>query len=124
MKTLSEWLARGSAPKRAKKRIPKVTPKRAKANREYAVRRKRYLETHPWCEAWSVIVHNAPVSTIYISEEWTLPVSRPLSTQIHHKRKPRATYLNDESTWLAVSDWSHRWIEDHKKTARSLGLLE
>jgi hypothetical protein len=52
------------------------------------------------------------------------PVTPRASVEIHHKKKPKCKYLNDESTWLAVSSWSHRFIEQHKDIARDLGLLE
>jgi len=47
----------------------------------------------------------------------------PRSNQIHHSRKPKCKYLNDESTWFACSPEEHEWVESHKGEARSLGLL-
>lgn len=51
------------------------------------------------------------------------PGCTPRATEIHHTRKPKCKYLNDESTWLAVSRWSHEFIEQNKSVARELGLL-
>ena len=126
MKTLAEWLDRGSSPKKPRKRIPKVTAKRAKANREYAKRRKAFLAAHPMCMAWTRITeHLASCGDPWALSQSCLPPIGPMgwATEIHHMRKPKRKYLNDESTWLAVSPWSHRWIEDNKSTARLLGLL-
>lgn len=48
----------------------------------------------------------------------------PKSTEIHHTKKPKATYLNDESTWLAVCREMHEKIENNKAWARSKGYLQ
>lgn len=89
-----------------KKPMRRVSKKRAVANKEYSLRRKAYLKEHPYCfvahELWGEL----------------LP-----TTDIHHMKKPRATYLNDETTWMAVSRRAHTWIEDHKKEARERGWL-
>lgn len=43
------------------------------------------------------------------------------ATQIHHMRG-RGKYLNDVSTWLAVSDIGHNWIEANPALARERGF--
>jgi len=43
------------------------------------------------------------------------------ATQIHHMRG-RGKYLNDVSTWLAVSDIGHAWIEANPALARERGF--
>lgn len=58
-------------------------------------------------------VRNALGNTVYV----------PRATQIHHMKKPKSKYLNDESTWMAVSSHAHRYIEDHKSEARKKGYL-
>ncbi len=124
MQTLEQWLARSPSGRKPKKPIPKVTKKRAKANREYAVRRKAFLEAHPSCEAHGRICEwlHENDKTAWLAAPYN--VYRQLrSAEIHHTRKPKCKYLNDESTWLAVCRWSHLWIEDHKDVARRLGLL-
>lgn len=122
MKPFSEWLERKPAGPKPKKRLPKKTPRRAKADREYSVRRKQFLSGVIFCQAYDAInLH------LYRNdyEYWLkhCPPVCPIATQVHHTKKPKCKYLNDETTWLAVSFWSHQWIEDHKKTARLLNLL-
>lgn len=117
--SLKDWLLRKPQGPAPKKRMPKVTPKRAKANREYSVRRKVFLLAHPQCMAWEAIRHYAWQNLYNI----TMPAVRPLATEIHHMKKPKSKYLNDESTWLAVSRWGHEFIEQNKSIARKLGLL-
>lgn len=48
----------------------------------------------------------------------------PAATEIHHTRKPKATYLNDERTWLAVCREMHEKIEQNKSWARERGYLQ
>lgn len=43
------------------------------------------------------------------------------ATQIHHMRG-RGKYLNDISTWLAVSDVGHEWIEANPALSREKGF--
>lgn len=119
------------------KRTPlkKVSKKRAKANAEYSKRRKAFLEAHPFCQWWirqnflneyDVIANNGhtrkPVHSGGIPMGEVFGIC-PRSTDIHHMRKPRATYLNDESTWMAVSRDGHNWIENNKSEARKRGYL-
>lgn len=111
-------------PKKAKsppKPLPRVSKKRAKQLREYAKRRRAFLDDFRYCQAWETIMdwlfHNEKAT-------WKIsPREHPKSTEIHHMKKPKCKYLNDETTWLAVSRWAHNWIEDHKNIARELGLL-
>lgn len=46
---------------------------------------------------------------------------RRRSTEVHHK-KGRGIYLNVVEFFLAVNRICHRWIEDHPKEAKELGL--
>src|SRR4051812_25862669 len=128
MNAFESWLVRkpaGPKPRKALKRTgrpKKVSKKRAGANREYTVRRKAFLLAHPYCEAmgtisWFILDNGTAL-------EWQeTPAVLQLSTEIHHTKKPKCKYLNDESTWLAVCRWAHEWIEDHKDIARNLRLL-
>lgn len=105
-----------------KKQLKKVSKRREGANREYTLRRKAFLWEHPYCFAYGIIAAAWRLGEGQaIPAHW--PKSCPRSEEIHHMRKPKCKYLNDESTWLAVSRWSHEWIESHKSTARKLGLL-
>lgn len=106
-----------------------VSPKRAKANREYLKRRAVYLKAHPYCQIWLKVKNADERLCIYrdgavFLKDDMIVVRAPLSTEIHHSKKPKATYLNDESTWFAASRYWHNWVEEHKKEARELGLLQ
>lgn len=108
-----------------KRTIPNVAPKRAKANREYAKRREDYLIIHPYCQIY-LRVHNIAeheVISAELSGQFSKFIHVPRSNQIHHSKKPKCKYLNDESTWFAASPKWHDWVENNKKEARSLGLL-
>ncbi len=102
MKTLAEWLKRGDKPKKVRKPLPRVTPKRAKQNREYSVRRKAFLLAHPYCMAQCF-------------------GSR--SCDVHHKAGRLGGNFLNESTWIAVCRSCHDYIHTHPKEARALGLL-
>jgi hypothetical protein len=113
--------------------IRKVSKKRAKANAEYSKRRKSFLEAHPICQWWlkengwvesgTNNVHLYSKNCITRNTWHLQDMGAPLSTEIHHMKKPKATYLNDESTWMAVSREGHEWIENHKNLAREKGYL-
>ncbi len=118
MQTLEQWLARSKSGRKPKKPIPKVTKKRAKANREYAVRRKAFLEARPYCEAIQKILFAG--HQVLVDAGQTFPLR---SEQVHHTTLRRSRDLNDENTWLAVAACSHRWIHQHPKEARELGLI-
>ena len=117
----SQWLKRKPAGPKPKKRLPRMSARRKVESREYTEKRKAFLKAHPLCQAWPVIVSHAPPETL--GDLPPLHAAAPLSVEIHHRCKRGKNYL-DESTWLAVSRFSHRWIEDHKKEARKLGLLK
>lgn len=134
---INYFLDRTKKPK-VRKPIRKVGKKRSKANAEYAKRRKAFLKAHPYCQWW--IMENMK-TTIEVfgfdfAEDLVIAASGlirsatgyiksvPLATEIHHKKKPKCKYLNDESTWMAVSREGHEWIEANKKLARERGYLE
>jgi len=127
--TLEQWLARKPKGKAPRKRIRKMSKRREGANREYAIRRKRYLAEHPTCDAFHTIIGWAARNWKYdelAMNTWYFcvdPTTPPPSVEIHHMKKPKCKYLNDESTWLAVARWSHNFIEQNKSVARDLGLL-
>ncbi len=107
-----DWLNRKPAGRKLRKRIPKVSKKRERENREYSRRRKAYLLAHPNCEAWPVVMQFMPL--------W---VRWPRSVEIHHVFG-RGKFLLVEETWLAVSREAHDWIHSHPSQARALGLLK
>lgn len=67
----------------------------------YSELRKKYLEDYPNCMIYPHLMSN----------------------DIHHK-KFRGKYLNDVSTWMAVSREAHSWIHNNPKEARDKGYLE
>ena len=105
--------------------------KRAAQNREYAKRRKAFLESHPWCEVW-LKEHDVETADVMADGRawkegwggitWVVGIA-PRSTEIHHM-KGRGKYLLDESTWLAVGRENHERIEKNKKWAESMGFLD
>ncbi len=113
MQSLKDWLARkpkGSAPKRP---LPRVTPKRAKQNREYSVRRKAFLETFMVCNAGIMFEHfKTP------NKDCTM-----LATDVHHMKGRLGGNFLDESTWLPVCRSCHNRIHAQGNIARALGLL-
>lgn len=123
--TLQEWLNRG---KPTKKRTPmkRIGAKRRKELRIYAKKRKAFLEAHPECMAHGIICSYLWEYDRLSWEKapWAITTKTIQSTEIHHMKKPKCKYLNDEKTWLAVCRWSHDWIENNKKTARTIGLLQ
>lgn len=112
----ASWLNRPAPQPRKRTRIKKQSKKREAEARVYAKKRKAFLAAHPYCEAHVSI-------SVYENPNAGIPSVWPLSTEIHHMKKPRCKYLNDESTWLAVCRKSHEWIENNKADARTLGLL-
>lgn len=127
--TLSTWLQRGQKAPKKRKRINSVSKKRSEALRIYAKKRRAFLAKRRLCQAYDRIVFwagkNAMRSSLALDTWYEVPFDRtPLATEIHHTKKPRSKYLNDESTWLAVCRWSHNWIENNKSTARQVGLLQ
>lgn len=107
--------------------LKKQSKKRAKANKLYLAKRKAFLALRPLCEVWlslrSSDDHDDAMLQLHIFGAEHL-LSPAYSQDVHHMRKPRATYLNDESTWMAVSRKAHDWIEGHKKEARARGWLK
>ena len=87
------------------KRSPlrRISKKQQERLRIYGPLRKQYLQEHPVCE---------------------LPECNAASTDIHHTKKPRSTYMNDVDTWLAVCRICHSRIENNKAWARENNLLE
>jgi hypothetical protein len=91
------------------KRTPlrRVSKKRAKQNRLYAVLRKEYLVAHPRCKVCEDKQH--------------VPIRA--ATEIHHMNKRHGERLNDMSMWLPVCHTCHMVIEHAKKDAREVGYL-
>lgn len=112
--------------------IRKVSKKRAGQNRLYAMLRPRYLNDHPWCQIFmmrfglkeeDIKQYNGAYkeTTNDGMNYWKIV---PLATEIHHTKKPKSTYLCDQSTWLSACREQHEWVENNKGKARELGLLQ
>ena len=99
-----------------------MSEKRKRENMIYLEKRKAFLRVNQFCQAWDKINEWLWWNGLDTFSSWG--DYHPRSTEIHHTKKPRAKYLNDESTWLAVCRASHRWIEDNKSSARLIGLLQ
>ncbi len=113
------------------KRTPlrRVSKKRAKANSEYAKRRIAFLHEHPFCQfhlaEWCLTEDDVSRVDARVRNPDSMLFGRyvPWATEIHHMKKPKSRYLNDESTWMAVSRAGHNWIENNKAEARKRGYL-
>src|SRR5258708_4023910 len=110
------------------KRSPlrRIGKNRLIANREYNRRKKRYLHEHPYCQIF-IRLNRLNEDLVIKSGGYYLtsdgPKRVPGSTEIHHSKKPRATYLNDESTWFSASQKWHRYAEDHLNIARLFKIV-
>lgn len=123
-------------PLKRKTPLRKRSSRKAKLDREYTKLRKKYLDENPICEWWLAengfmkhangyinIEGMYGFTPIYDSHRMDVIFGAPRSAEIHHMRKPRITYQNDTSTWMAVSRLGHEWIENNKKLAREKGYL-
>lgn len=91
------------SPIKRKTPLRRVSKKRKKEARVYAVRRKAFLASHPFC--WFDFCPNA-------------------SRDVHHKKgRLGGNYLN-EDTWMAVCRKHHNWIHAHPDIARQMTLLK
>ena len=90
--------------KKPKKRIPPMSKKRIKENKQYLGLRRMFLGGHPDCEAG-------------------LPGCTTRATDIHHMLG-RGKFFLEESTWLALCRPCHTWCHSHPSEARRLGLLK
>lgn len=86
---------------RPRKAIRKASKSMQAKLKEYAVLRAEFLTRNTRCAVFPHLT----------------------SDQIHHVRG-RGKYLNDVSTWAAVSNQGHLWIHHNPKLAKERGLLE
>lgn len=138
---LQTWLNRRPAGPKPKRPLPRATKKRAKQLREYAKRRKLFLEAHPICQVWlkehdfiettepngnfcPLLKRRHDGFAFYVSAKSLIrEMGAPAATEIHHMGKRRGKDLLDESKWLAVSRENHERIEQNKGWARANGYL-
>lgn len=99
--------------------LKRVSAKRAEQLREYSIRRKAFLEAHPFCavaaEASKKMFVNRQVGTFWMEHT--------PATDIHHIRGRRDAMLLDERYWLAVSREGHDAIHQNPNKAREMGWL-
>ncbi len=127
--SFKDWLNRKPAGRKVRKRIPKVSKRRASRLGEYRKKREAFLSANPYCQIWmrrmgltekdAVLwggqYFHRPTMTIY----WA-----PRSQEIHHVRGRIGAMLLDERYWLAASRSEHDWCHSHPSQARALGLLK
>lgn len=95
-----------------KKRLPKVSKRRAPQNRAYTKLRRLFLSTRFYCEAAPLI------------SKAGFPMKYPRhATEVHHKHGRIGAWLNATAWWVPVCREAHNWIHSHPKEARELGLL-
>ena len=94
-------------PKKVAKAIPKRSAKKVKADSEYTVLRKKFLEEYPLCNA--AVLGNCNNSAI----------------EIHHTSLSSLNYLNTE-TWIGCCRNCHMYIETQMSAIarRKAGLLK
>ncbi len=92
-----------SKPRLKRTQLRKVSVKRLNESLIYAKKRREFLELNPIC------------CFPEICPEW--------SSDVHHKAGRSGANFLDERTWLACCANHHRWIEDHKRQARGMGLI-
>jgi len=102
----SKSKAAGQVSARPRQPIKQFSDKKTKENALYKILRDAYLKKHPQCEAAIVGI-----------------CSRQPSNQVHHRRG-RNKYLLDETTFLAVEDNCHHWIETHPEQSYEMGFSE
>ena len=84
------------------------SPRRFEQERQYRARVKVWLTLpeNRWCRVYLLLLNR-----------------RVPTTQCHHYQGRRGMLLLYEPFWVPVSWEGHRWIEDHRTEARTLGLL-
>lgn len=91
-------------PTSVQKRVPSRSPKRAKEEQEYSIRRKEFLSKNCMCQAH-------------------IPgVCRGQATDVHHKAGRVGDLLLNILYWLAACRACHEWIEMHPKEAKEMGF--
>jgi hypothetical protein len=88
-------------PKRPKP-IPQKSEKQKSNDKLYKEKRARFMKEHPFCQA-------------------KLRDCTKIATELHHS-KGRGEYLLDETTFVALCEKCHRYLEDHPAEAKKLKL--
>lgn len=88
--------------------IHRKTPQRATLDSRYARRK----------AVWTRLPENR-----YCIVAEAIGAKRTLATDVHHQRGKVGPLYLDERFWLPVSRAGHRWIHDHPRESRALGLI-
>lgn len=83
-----------------RKRINRVSVRRAKEEREYSKKRKQFLQR---------------------PENMICPVTGKRTNEIHHKKGRVGDLFLDENYWLAVHSEGHEKIENNPEWAKEMG---
>lgn len=84
--------------------IPRLSPKRAKEEREYTKERKKHLAENNRCELK------------------ILGVCTHVATTIHHSKGRIGKLLLDKKWWKRGCMECHQWVEEHPDKAKELKL--
>lgn len=84
-------------------RIPKVSVKQGRENREYGKAASRFKKNNPVCQA-------------------RLECCKGFTEETHHMAGRIGANMLDESLWLAVCRPCHEWIERFPLKAKAMGL--
>ncbi len=107
--------------------LRRMSERRVEETVLYQVRRKKFLNDHPYCQVF--LAENGIDEATAIKGGGTVQLANgtvvavPLSTQIHHKNKRRGDDLLIQQHWMAVSRASHELIESNKAWSRARGYL-
>ena len=115
-----------------------MSPKRAKMNKEYMEARAVFLKAHPYCQFFiqlykldeSEVVRNCgwfkpkePCDLLAHTINYNGFYQIPESNQIHHRRGRVGSLLTDPTFFLAVCDFSHRFIHDNTRLSYENGWM-
>lgn len=93
-------------------RMRNASKERSKQLRKYLKRVKQWLKENTHCKACEVLAEHSGHAIRVIR----------LASECHHVRGRNGDLLLDERYWLPVCFNCHRWITEHGKKARELGL--
>ena len=115
------------------KRVSKAEARRLSA---YWPLRRQYLKDHPLCQ---ITLAAARLQEEVMVEAWKKSGSPEIgitvdvghgnfvllepATTIHHRNKSNGTRRNRTEYWMSAAPGPHRGTEDHKDTAREIGIL-
>jgi len=123
MRPVGDPIPRTTPRVKTKKNIRRVSKKRGIERGRYSKDRKKYLEDHPYCQAFIAQYGYDEATVIRNGGHAECGHIVPPATEIHHRNKTNGRRLLDQRWWMAISYYMHRWIEANKETARRIGFL-